>query len=316
MEKYCFGVDLGGTTVKIGLFTANGEMIEKWEIVTRKENNGKNILSDIALSIADKMNHREIAKGNVIGIGIGVPGPVVNETTVIGCVNLGWGFAEVNVAKILTGMTDLPCKVANDANVAALGEQWQGGGKGYKNCVMLTLGTGVGGGVISGGKIVAGANGAAGELGHMNVVDPQDVKGACNCGHVGCLEQAASATGLVNLAKIYLERSELESVLRGKELTAKDVLDAAKMGDELAVQITERMFMYLGKACAQISCVFNPDVFIIGGGVSRAGSYLINGIQRHYQDYAFHASTGTPFNLATLGNDAGMAGAAKLICEL
>lgn len=315
MDRFCFGVDLGGTTVKIGLFTVDGILQEKWEIPTRTENHGAVILSDIAASVKNKMEVCHLTKEQVSGIGIGVPGPVVNENLVQGCVNLGWG--NVCVADELSALTGLKVKAANDANVAALGEQWQGGGKGFSNLVMFTLGTGVGGGIIQNGQIISGTNGAAGEIGHMVIVDPDEVVGTCGCGHRGCLEQVASATGIVNLAMKRMKETDEKSILRTVEpLTAKDVLDAAKAGDVLAVQVAEQMMKALGRAAAYIACVVNPDVFVIGGGVSRAGEYLIEGISRYYRDYAFHASVDTKFVLASLGNDAGMTGAAGMVCSL
>ena len=315
MDKYCFGVDLGGTTVKIGLFSIEGQLQDKWEIPTRTENHGAEILSDIAASIQSRMDTGHLSKEQVTGIGIGVPGPVLNENIVQGCVNLGWG--NVRVADELSALTGLKVKAANDANVAALGEQWQGGGKGFQNLVMFTLGTGVGGGIIQNGRIISGANGAAGEIGHMVIVDSDEVVGTCGCGHRGCLEQVASATGIVNLTEKKLAECSQDSVLRDiSPLTARDVLDAAKAGDALAEQAAENMMKQLGRAAAYIACVVNPDIFVIGGGVSKAGEYLIEGISRYYKNYAFHASADTKFALASLGNDAGMIGAAGMVCTL
>ena len=315
MDKYCFGVDLGGTTVKIGLFSIEGQLQDKWEIPTRTENHGAEILSDIAASIQRRMDTGHLSKEKVTGIGIGVPGPVLNENIVQGCVNLGWG--NVRVADELSALTGLKVKAANDANVAALGEQWQGGGKGFQNLVMFTLGTGVGGGIIQNGRIISGANGAAGEIGHMVIVDSDEVVGTCGCGHRGCLEQVASATGIVNLTEKKLAECSQDSVLREiSPLTAKDVLDAVKAGDALAEQAAENMMKQLGRAAAYIACVVNPDIFVIGGGVSKAGEYLIEGISRYYKDYAFHASADTKFALASLGNDAGMIGAAGMVCTV
>ena len=252
MDKYCFGVDLGGTTVKIGLFSIEGQLQDKWEIPTRTENHGAEILSDIAASIQSRMDTGHLSKEQVTGIGIGVPGPVLNENIVQGCVNLGWG--NVRVADELSALTGLKVKAANDANVAALGEQWQGGGKGFQNLVMFTLGTGVGGGIIQNGRIISGANGAAGEIGHMVIVDSDEVVGTCGCGHRGCLEQVASATGIVNLTEKKLAECSQDSVLREiSPLTAKDVLDAAKAGDALAEQAAENMMKQLGRAAAYIA---------------------------------------------------------------
>ena len=211
MAKYCFGVDIGGTTVKIGLFSEKEELLDKWEIVTRKDEGGSLILSDIAQSLSDKMEEKGITKDDIVGIGLGVPGPITADGTVLKCVNLGWGvFNVANEVSSLTGIENV--KVGNDANVAALGEMWKGGGKGHKNMVMMTLGTGVGGGIIINGKILAGSNGAAGEIGHLTV--NYDEEETCGCGKKGCLEQFASATGIVKEANRLLLKTDKPSKLR------------------------------------------------------------------------------------------------------
>ncbi|WP_455716255.1 ROK family glucokinase [Anaerosporobacter sp.] len=311
MKKYCFGVDIGGTTVKIGLFMTDGTIVDKWEIKTNKENGGSGILPDISASLSDKMQEKGISKDEIEGIGIGVPGPVDANGTVLTCVNLGWGVFNVaeEVTK-LTGITNV--NAGNDANVAALGEMWLGGGKGYSDMIMITLGTGVGGGVIHNGKIITGTKGAAGEIGHMIV--NYNEEDSCNCGKRGCLEQYASATGIVKVAKQLLAKSEEESTIRDKEnLTAKMIFDAAKEGDQLATECVEQLGWYLGVSCANVAAVVEPDVFVIGGGVSKAGAILLDVIQRHYEKYAFHAHKDKEFKLAELGNDAGIVGAAKLV---
>jgi len=308
MKKYIFGVDLGGTSVKLGLFNKEGELLEKWEIPTRKKENGKYVLEDITQTILEKTEEKQIRE-EVIGIGIGVPGPVKEDGTVKGCVNIGWG--EFNVEKELSKQTGYPVKAGNDANVAALGELWQGGGKGYQNMVMFTLGTGVGGGVIINGKVVAGANGAAGEVGHMPVV--YDEEETCNCGKKGCLEQVASASGIVKEMKKILASSDEYSVLRGKTISAKAVFDALKEGDALAMEAGERLGKYLGIALAHVAAVVDPEIFVIGGGVSKAGEVLIELIRKYYIEKAFVQSRGVKFALATLENDAGIYGAAKLL---
>lgn len=311
MKKYCFGVDIGGTTVKIGLFNTDGAIVDKWEIKTNKENGGSNILPDISESLSGKMQEKGIERDEIEGIGIGVPGPVDEKGTVLTCVNLGWGIFNVaNEVTKLTGIANV--KAGNDANVAALGEMWLGGGKGYSDMIMVTLGTGVGGGVIHNGKIITGTKGAAGEIGHM-VVNYEE-EDSCNCGKRGCLEQYASATGIVKVAKRLLAKSEEESTIRNKEnLTAKMIFDAAKEGDQLASECVEQLGWYLGVACANIAAVVEPDVFVIGGGVSKAGAILLDVIQRHYEKFAFHAHKDKEFKLAELGNDAGIVGAAKLV---
>ncbi len=313
MSKYCFGVDLGGTTVKIGLFTPEGEVVEKWEIPTRTQENGSKILPDIADAILAKMQERGIAKEAVIGVGIGVPGPVDDAGMVYRAVNLGWGVFNIN--ETLGGLLGIDVKAGNDANVAALGEMWCGGAKGYKDIVLATLGTGIGGGIITNGKIVTGSRGAGGEIGHMHIVD--DDPDACGCGNHGCFEQYGSATGIVRLAKRRLAASEEGSVLRAAQaegtLSAKAVFDAVKEGDKIACEIAEEFGSYLGKGFALIAAVVNPEVFVLGGGVSKAGDILFQYIEKNYQKYTFHACQNAVFKLATLGNDAGIYGAAKLV---
>ena len=201
--KYCFGADVGGTTIKLGLFTVDGEILDKWEIITRTENEGESILQDIATALKEKIQEKAIPAEEVIGIGMGIPAPVNSEGIVRKTANLGWGYKEVK--KELENLTGWQVVVGNDANVAALGEMWKGAGHGEKNMVMVTLGTGVGGGVIMGGRPLIGANGAGGEIGHITVRD--DETEACGCGRKGCLEQYASATGLVRLTKRYFEKN-------------------------------------------------------------------------------------------------------------
>lgn len=312
MKKYAFGVDIGGTTIKMGFFETTGNLLEKWEIPTRTEENGINILPDIAVEIDNKINQRSIKKADIEGIGVGVPGPVNDDGTVFKCVNLGWGIFNVEIE--LNKLTGFKVKVGNDANVAALGEMWQGGGKGYKSIVMVTLGTGVGGGVIINEKIVCGSNGAGGEIGHINMNENE--KDACGCGNHGCLEQYASATGIVRTTKKFLEEHpESETILKNDEITAKAIFDSAKAGDEVAIKMVDKTSKILGKALSQIACVVNPQVFVIGGGMSRAGNLLIEKVQSYYQQYAFHAARNTCFKLADLGNDAGIYGGVRMLLD-
>ncbi len=310
MAKYVFGVDIGGTTVKIGLFSVEGELLSKWEITTRTDEGGKYILGDIAESIEDKLVEKLIDKEDVAGIGMGVPGPVKADGTVLRCVNLGWGV--FNVAEELEKIIGLPVKAGNDANMAALGEMWQGGGKGYKDIVMVTLGTGVGGGIIIDGKMLSGVNGAGGEIGHIQVNTEESE--VCGCGRKGCLEQYTSATGIVRSANIALNNSDKPSSLRNVQyVSAKEVFDAAKSGDELASQLVENHGKCLGKALATIAATVDPEVFVIGGGVSKAGDIITDTTAKYFQENAFHACKKTKFALATLGNDAGMYGGACAI---
>ncbi|MCR5154173.1 MAG: ROK family glucokinase, partial [Lachnospiraceae bacterium] len=307
--KYVFGIDIGGTTVKMGLFTVEGEMVEKWEIPTRCENGGEAVPADITEAIHKKMAEKKLTKEDVLGVGVGVPGPVKSDGTVLKCANLGWGIMNVN--KVLGDMVGLPVYAANDANVAALGEMWKGGGQGYKDMVMITLGTGVGGGIIVNGSVVAGSNGAGGEIGHM-VVNPDETR-ICGCGGHGHLEQYTSATGIAYLATEAVKNSDKKSELsKFEKITAKDVFDCAKAGDELADEIVNKVCKILAGALKCIVASVDPEAFVIGGGVSKAGTIITDLVRKYYEDNLLNAFQGKEFKLATLGNDAGMYGSAKL----
>lgn len=311
MKRYVVGVDIGGTSVKNGLFDAEGNLIEKWEIPTRKENGGELILKDVAAAIEKQLSDKGIEKQELLGVGVGVPGPVQTDGYVSLCPNLGW--RDYNPDKVLSGLLGgIPVKAGNDANVAALGEAFKGAAAGEDNVVMLTLGTGVGGGIIVDGRMVAGVHGAGGELGHI-VVNPEEPL-ACNCGNHGCLEQYASATGVVRTARRLLEASDEKSSLRGiSELTAKQVFDEAKAGDALAAKAVDMLCMYLGLASAHCALTIDPDAFVIGGGVSKAGTILTDGISAYFERFTHIIPKKAAFKLATLGNDAGIYGAAKLV---
>lgn len=310
--KYGFGVDLGGTTVKLAWFNENGDLLDKWEIPTVTADGGAQILPDIAASIDGYLKNTGIDRSQVIGIGIGVPGPVDGKGVVNKCVNLGWGV--FNIEKSLSDLTGLPVKAGNDANVAALGEAWKGGGNGCENMVMATLGTGVGGGIIIDGRPVSGVHGAGGEIGHITLNKNETEQ--CGCGKYGCVEQYCSATGVVRLAKRHLAANQAESSLRSiKNLTCKDVFDAGKDQDPLALEILEDVYDCLGQFLASVCCVADPELVVLGGGVSRAGQMLLDGTKRYFDKYIFHASRSIHFALASLGNDAGAYGAFKLALD-
>ena len=310
--KYGFGVDLGGTTVKIAYFDENGTMLDTWEIPTVTADGGKQILPDIAASINDYRKSHSIPDTSLLGLGIGVPGPVDVSGMVNRCVNLGWGV--FNICNELGALTGLPVKAGNDANVAAMGEYWKGGGKGCKNMVFVTLGTGVGGGIIIEGRLLHGSHGSGAEIGHM-VLNPQETI-VCNCGKRGCVEQYCSATGIVRLAKIRLDRDNAPSSLRSlEEITCRDIFDAGKAGDQTALDILEQYFDYMGQFLGNVCSVVDPEVVVIGGGVSKAGDILLKGIEPYFKKYVFHAASTVQFNLASLGNAAGSYGAFKLAVD-
>ncbi len=309
--KYCYGVDVGGTTVKMGLFEENGNILEKWEIVTNIADEGKAILPDIAASVLEKTKKHGLDKADILGIGVGVPAPVTEDGIVNGTANLGWTYKEVK--RELEELTGIKSVIGNDANVAALGEMWKGGGAGQKNVVVITLGTGVGGGVIINGKVITGEHGAGGEVGHICV--NYDEPDTCGCGNHGCLEQYASATGIVRLAKKHLEKVTKDTVLKKESVTAKDVFDAVKAGDAVAIEVAEEFGKYLASGLVNLAVIADPAVFVIGGGVSKAGEILLPFIQKPYKEKAFFANKEIGFKLATLGNDAGICGAAKMVLD-
>ena len=312
MRSFAIAADVGGTSVKLGLFGPDAQLMDKWEIPTNTQDNGSYILPDIAAAIRQRTAQLGLDLHHAAGMGMGVPGPVDEAGVVNGCVNLGWGKFNLKeeLARLLPEVSRFAA--ANDANAATLGELWQGGGKGCSDAVMLTLGTGVGGGVVHGGNILPGANGAAGEIGHMTVEPDETV--TCTCGKRGCLEQYASANGIVFLAKRMLAQCDTPSSLRNiPTLSSKEICDLAREGDPMAVQILDRCGRYLALAMSYVACTVDPQVFLIGGGMSRAGEVLLDAIRPHYRSFAFHASARTPMALATLGNDAGIYGCAAMV---
>ena len=315
MSSIYFGIDIGGTFVKICMYSVDGierSFVDKWSIPTDTSDHGEHILDDITASIRKACDDNHISFGDVKGIGIGVPGPVTDEGTVLKCVNLGWGVFSIKEKMIeLTGLHNIVA--ANDANVAALGETWMGSGAGYENLVMVTLGTGVGGGLIIGGNIYEGFNGAAAEIGHMTVNKEETL--VCGCGNKGCLEQYASATGIVRMANRKLESTETETILRGADIDAKLIFDAARDGDEFAMEIVDTYCDYLGTALSDITKVIAPQVILIGGGVAKAGDILIENVKKYYREHAMHALKHIPIKLASLGNDAGMYGCIRMVID-
>ena len=313
MKEYAFGIDLGGTTAKIGLFTTSGALLEKWEVATDTSHAGEHILENLAAAVLGKMKEKSIQPEQAEGVGIGVPGPVLDSSIVpIVCANLG-GWGERNVSAQLSGLLNgLKVLVGNDANVAALGEIWMGAAKGAKNAVMVTLGTGVGGGVVVNGKVIDGVHGAGGEIGHITVNRHETA--VCGCGKRGCLEQYSSATGVVRCMKKLLdENPDTPCVLRGTEFAAKDVFDAARNGDALAAREVDEMSDTLGMALANIASTVDPEAFLVGGGVARAGDILFAPLNKHFKEYAFKSCREIPIKQASLGNDAGIYGAVRLI---
>ena len=310
--KYGFGIDLGGTTVKLAYFDENGTMLHKWEIPTNTAEGGSQILPDIAKAVEGYLDENNIPRESIIGLGIGVPGPVDVNGTVNKCVNLGWG--RFNISRELERLTGFPVQAGNDANVAAMGEFWKGGGQGCRNMVLATLGTGVGGGIVVEGKLLCGSQGAGGEIGHMTINRDETVP--CNCGKYGCVEQYCSATGIVRTAKEHLASNPADSQLRVlEEITCKDIFDAGKAGDTLANEILQMYYARLGEFLGNLCCLLNPEVVVLGGGVTKAGQVLLDGVEPYFRKNTFHACDNAKIVLASLGNDAGAYGAFKLVLD-
>ncbi|WP_144553780.1 ROK family glucokinase [Bacillus sp. X1(2014)] len=316
-EKWLVGVDIGGTTIKMAFISLSGDIICSWEIDTDISNKGKHIPASIAKSIEEKLKEFNLTKNQLVAIGVGAPGPVNEEDgSVEVAVNLGWERFQLQT--ILERETSLPVVVDNDANIAAIGEMWKGAGKGAKNLICVTLGTGVGGGIIVNGEVVHGVNGAGGEIGHMTSVPKNGAP--CKCGKLGCLETVASATGIVRLAKVELVSSNEGSCLRHykihQTLSAKHVFDAAKEGDVLANRVVEQVAFHLGLSLSNLANGLNPETIVIGGGVSKADDTLLRPLKEEFVKFAFpRVAQSVEIVTATLGNNAGVIGGAWLAKE-
>lgn len=321
-EKVLFGVDIGGTAIKFGIFDEKGCLHKDWEIPTNRSDKGAHIMEQIALSIESVIQKVGMEHNQIAGIGLGVPGPVLEDGEVVKAPNLGW--QNRNVKKELEEMSGLKVVAANDANVAALGEIWAGSGRGCENLVLVTLGTGVGGGIVLGGRLVYGSGGGGGEFGHM-CVNPEETE-VCGCGRRGCLEQYTSATGVVRLARTCARNADGQNLqetgeiilagkhIRSADLTAKDVWDAVKEQDPIACQTAEIFGEKLGFALANLAAVLNPEQFLFGGGMSRAGEIMLPFIEKNYEKYVYGPCRKAKFGFAALGNQAGIYGAARLVC--
>lgn len=317
MTQKIIGIDLGGTSIKLAIISQAGEILEKWSIKTNVLENGKHIVPDIIASIQDKLALFQLTTDDFIGIGMGSPGKVDSDAgTVVGAYNLGWTDVQ-EIKKAFEAAFSLPFFIGNDANVAALGEQWQGAGNGNSDVVMMTLGTGVGGGIVANGQLITGEGGAAGEIGHLTVDTENGF--ACTCGKNGCLEAVASATGIVNLAQRFSSEYEGDSAIKaaidnGDDVTSKEIFAAAKSGDVFANMIVDKFVAYLGLAVSHIANTLSPSRIVIGGGVSAAGEFLRSKIDAQAKEYIFPQIRRTcQIVLAQLGNDAGVIGAARLV---
>lgn len=315
MTNKLIGIDLGGTTAKLAILTEDGEIQQRWSVETNIEDNGSHIVPDIMESIKHRLDLYDMKPSDFIGIGMGTPGTVDKENgTVIGAYNLNWSTLQ-EIKKPMEETFGIPFDLDNDANVAALGERWKGAGNNAPDVTFITLGTGVGGGIIAEGHLLHGVAGAAGEIGHITV-DPEGFD--CTCGKKGCLETVASATGVVRLAREMSEEFSGTSRLKdmiddGQEVSSKDVFDLAKDNDHFALLVVDKVCFYLGLACGNIGNMLNPNDIVIGGGVSAAGEFLLEKVQVYFDRFTFpQVKNSTTIKLAELGNSAGVIGAASL----
>lgn len=308
--RYGFGVDIFGPNIKFGFFDETGNLIEKWKIAAPMLKDGSKIIPAVADEVERYLRENHIFEDDVIGIGVGIPGPVNSSGVVNKCVNLGWGV--FNIDRALSGLTGLQVKSSNIANLSALGEYWKGSGS--ANSVFMAMNTGLGGGIVCEGNLVYGANGGAGEIGHI-IVNRQETE-ACTCGKYGCVEQYCSPTGIVRLARRQLSSSRQPSLLRLKRFfDYKDVLKAAAEGDKIAKDVMTQVYDHAGHALAGISCVTNPDTIVLGGEFCKIGQGAVDAIQRAFRKYVFHANENVKFALAALDTDACIHGAFKLILD-
>ncbi|GGF07973.1 glucokinase [Halobacillus andaensis] len=310
-EKYCIGADIGGTTIKLAVISTEGEIIKKWEIHTDTSDRGKNITSDINIAINDALDELHLHKSSILGIGAGAPGFVDTDTGYINeAINIGWKDFDFGIE--LKELTGLPVWVDNDANLAALGENWLGAGRGVENLIAVTLGTGVGGGIIANGEVLNGANGTAAEIGHMTM--KKSGGAPCNCGRTGCLETETSATAIVRKAKETVNQYPASTLSELEAMTARDVFEAADKGDPAAKEVLEDVIDTLGLALSNLTVTINPNKIVLGGGVSKAGEQLLKPLKQAYISYALpRAAEACKFELAELGNDAGVIGGASLV---
>lgn len=308
--RYGFGVDIFGPNIKFGFFDETGRLLEKWKIAYSIDRGGNDILPTVAEEIESCMSRNMLFEDDIIGVGVGIPGPVNDSGVVNKCVNFGWGV--FNIDRALSGLTGLRVKSSNNANLSALGEYWKG--KGSRNMVLMAMNTGLGGAVVCSGSLVFGAHGGGGEIGHM-VVNTEETE-ACSCGRRGCVEQYCSPTGIVRLARRRLASTRANSMLRNARFfDYKAVLNAADKGDILAMEVMDQVYRYAGLALANICCVTNPDTIVLGGEFCKIGTEALESVESHFRQYVFHANQNVTFRLAALDTDACIHGAFKLVLD-
>ncbi len=297
------GIDLGGTNIAMAIVNENGEILARNKVETKVHEGFARVverMSNAAIELIEKVN-------GVSKIGIGSPGSIDHENGIVRFSPNFPGWINVPLAEEIEKRTKVNVSLENDANAFVMGEKWFGKAKGYTDIIGITLGTGVGGGVITGGKLLRGHDGIGAELGHI-IVDPNGYP--CGCGNHGCLETMASATGISRLAKEWKERYPESTI---KNFSAKEVMDAARMGDQLGVKVLEIVSQSLGTALGSLIHIFNPQIIVIGGGVSRAGDILLSNVKKYTRENVMRSFWNTyEIVLSDLVDDAGIFGAASI----
>ncbi len=312
MSKYYFGIDVGGTEIKFGMFNDSNKLLDSFRIPTPTVNVRVELVETIYTQIIKKLRQDKHEVRELLGIGITIPGLVVDGIVAF-CSNidLGQDFDIVSEIKTRFGSPDLKVVVGNDASLAAFGEYKFLNNSKVKNIVFITLGTGVGGGIIVDGKLIKGFTGSAGEIGHI----PYDLSNnrQCGCGSVGCVETVAGTYGMIKTAQDMMKTES--STLKGLDVSPKLIFDHAKEGDLLALKTVDSVAKAIAYMAVTIAVTIDPELFIIGGGISNAGSFLLSKINYHYQKLARFDTIKARFEIAKLGNDAGIYGAYYLVLE-
>jgi glucokinase len=311
--SYSIGIDLGGTAIKMGICSSDGRILHHIEQPTPK-GSYESTLQTFGQMVKELLLASQLTMRDIAGIGTGLPGFLdIDKGYVFELVNLGW--KEIPLKEKMEEFFGVPCFIDNDANTAAIGEMWQGAGKGAKHLICITVGTGIGGGLILNGQIYHGATGLSGEVGHMTVVRSNGH--LCNCGRVGCLETETSATAIAFYGKkaAQEEETKLKEILKDNGyITAKNVIDCAKEKDEASLRILNQVCDHLGFGLAQIANILNPEKIVIGGGVSRAGEFFLVNVRDAFDRYALKkVNEAVKIVPAKLGNEAGLLGAAWLV---
>ena len=313
--SYFVGVDIGGTNVEMGILNELGEILIKKSIKTDSKKGAEDTFGRIWTAINSLITELGITKDDIKSIGMGIPGPVLNNSVVKIAANFSWGD-NFPAKELMEKITGKPVKVGNDVKLIALGETLFGAGRGYKNSITIPIGTGIAAGIIINGAIVEGADGAAGEFGHV-VVNKQGYK--CGCGLTGCLETYCSATGIIREGKRRLAENKENALYRRingnvDSLEARDIFDLAKAGDKFCMDIVDWFCEYMAEGIGMLLNILNPEIIIFSGGVARAGDILLDGVKKSLAKYALGMTMeNLKFAFGELNEEAGIKGAAALV---